>query len=418
MHENIQLTIKALDSHQYSVELGASATVLQLKEAVEAVSSTPVAQQRLIYQGKVLKDEKTILEYNITSGNVVHMVQKLLPEGSRRTENSQPDYVSRSSVSGFPTRLGGILRNGFVNVNRASNSDSINSATSILGGQTGQQPFVVGAFEVPDGQFPDMTQLVTNVLQSIGGAAANASASFASDGSASMDIHLNSSLSGSTNAQTTNTSSSSTAGNVRIENRNQSSTSSSSTTTADSDSLFSNNYRLAFSPYYVDNQSMTPQNQSLFHARLTRAENSFAALGNLFSPQSEPQTATQDSTSPSSGTSNADTNVVDHALNVQRVGSLLLNLADVQRQSSEMMTRLGNSLLNQDTISEAETEPRFKTSVYGSLKSCIMLGSSIVLFSLPWWVFTWGKLAHRPRFVGWPIVLNQQLWFKFLSRIY
>ncbi|KAJ2742659.1 hypothetical protein GGI20_004324 [Coemansia sp. BCRC 34301] len=50
--------------------------VLQLKELIaEKIADTPVASQRLIFAGRILKDEDTLGSYNVVEGSTVHMVK-------------------------------------------------------------------------------------------------------------------------------------------------------------------------------------------------------------------------------------------------------------------------------------------------------------------------------------------------------
>lgn len=46
-----------------SLDVGSTATVLELKELLVEQASMPAAEQRLIYKGQILKDEKTLEDY-------------------------------------------------------------------------------------------------------------------------------------------------------------------------------------------------------------------------------------------------------------------------------------------------------------------------------------------------------------------
>lgn len=49
----------------------------RMKEHVEEKESIPPVQQRLIYAGKQLADDKTAKDYNIEGGSVLHLVLAL-----------------------------------------------------------------------------------------------------------------------------------------------------------------------------------------------------------------------------------------------------------------------------------------------------------------------------------------------------
>ncbi|KAI9136306.1 ubiquitin-like protein, partial [Paraphysoderma sedebokerense] len=56
------------------VTLPHSSTVLQLKERIESIVEVPKHLQRLIFRGRVLKDDHTLQSYNILDNDVLHLV--------------------------------------------------------------------------------------------------------------------------------------------------------------------------------------------------------------------------------------------------------------------------------------------------------------------------------------------------------
>lgn len=63
MDSVIKLNIKLTNADKCSVEVETTATILELKEKIAAVLNVPAAQQRLIYKGRVLKDDSTVQFY-------------------------------------------------------------------------------------------------------------------------------------------------------------------------------------------------------------------------------------------------------------------------------------------------------------------------------------------------------------------
>ena len=75
------LKIKASNGSTTEVEFESSSetTVAELKVAIETKLEIPASQQRLIFKGKILKDEGTLESYNIVSGESVHLVKGAAP---------------------------------------------------------------------------------------------------------------------------------------------------------------------------------------------------------------------------------------------------------------------------------------------------------------------------------------------------
>ncbi|KAK4390874.1 hypothetical protein Sango_2150700 [Sesamum angolense] len=61
---NLQLNIKTLDSRIYSFNVDKNMVVSAFKEKIASQSGVPVGQQRLIFRGKVLKDDHLLSEYS------------------------------------------------------------------------------------------------------------------------------------------------------------------------------------------------------------------------------------------------------------------------------------------------------------------------------------------------------------------
>lgn len=74
----MKITVRPLKGDAIQVEIDGSAKVSDLKKKVaEAKTEFPAEQQKLVYQGKILQDENTIQESNVTEdGFVVVMVTK------------------------------------------------------------------------------------------------------------------------------------------------------------------------------------------------------------------------------------------------------------------------------------------------------------------------------------------------------
>jgi hypothetical protein len=62
---HFQLSIKSLEQQVKSISLPRNASVMELKQKIKLVFDVDTLRQRLIFQGKVLKDDKNLLDYGM-----------------------------------------------------------------------------------------------------------------------------------------------------------------------------------------------------------------------------------------------------------------------------------------------------------------------------------------------------------------
>ena len=71
------ITIKTLSGRKLSLDFDNTQKILEIKDSLQEKEGIPVQQIRLIYGGKILKDELTIQEANITPGSTLMMMMHL-----------------------------------------------------------------------------------------------------------------------------------------------------------------------------------------------------------------------------------------------------------------------------------------------------------------------------------------------------
>ena len=52
-------------------------TIEKIKEKIQNVNNIPVDQQRLIFEGKQLVDNRSLYDYHIQPGSVVHFILRI-----------------------------------------------------------------------------------------------------------------------------------------------------------------------------------------------------------------------------------------------------------------------------------------------------------------------------------------------------
>ena len=106
--ENITVKIKTLNSTTFPVQVFKDNTIQEFKVAIFHKVRIHSMNQRLIYQGKVLKDNSTIRENKIEDGDVVHLVEtdnrnyQNPPNPNERNRNNNENEYNRLMSSLFP----------------------------------------------------------------------------------------------------------------------------------------------------------------------------------------------------------------------------------------------------------------------------------------------------------------------------
>lgn len=77
----IEVHIKS-GQNKWDITIDPSKTVKEFKEEIGKVAEIPAANQRLIYSGKILKDDQTVESYKIQDGHSVHLVKSGNPQGA------------------------------------------------------------------------------------------------------------------------------------------------------------------------------------------------------------------------------------------------------------------------------------------------------------------------------------------------
>ncbi|OMO55713.1 hypothetical protein CCACVL1_27066 [Corchorus capsularis] len=86
--DGVTVNIRCSNGSKFSVQINLDSTVHSFKELLARNCDIPANQQRLIYKGRILKDDQTLLSYGLEADHTVHLVRGFAPSPSPATTNA------------------------------------------------------------------------------------------------------------------------------------------------------------------------------------------------------------------------------------------------------------------------------------------------------------------------------------------
>lgn len=75
--DDFPIQIRSLTGKETPIQVHHKMFVSELKSMIEKIDQTPFDQQRLVYNGKQLEDERTLDYYNIQKDTVIHIILRI-----------------------------------------------------------------------------------------------------------------------------------------------------------------------------------------------------------------------------------------------------------------------------------------------------------------------------------------------------
>lgn len=100
--EGVKVNIRCSNGTKFSVDIDLESSVETFKAALAEKCEVPPQQQRLIYKGRILKDDQTLKSYGLEADHTVHLVRGFAPAAS--TNNAAPTNSGGSTTTPNSTR--------------------------------------------------------------------------------------------------------------------------------------------------------------------------------------------------------------------------------------------------------------------------------------------------------------------------
>uniref|UniRef100_A0A804R4M4 Ubiquitin domain-containing protein DSK2b n=1 Tax=Zea mays TaxID=4577 RepID=A0A804R4M4_MAIZE len=103
------LHIRCANGSKFTVQTDLGATVGAFKEVLSGSCGVPAPQQRLIYKGRILKDEQTLDSYGVETDHTIHLVRGVATPAASSAPAAANPLASFTPSSGPAGGLGGLF---------------------------------------------------------------------------------------------------------------------------------------------------------------------------------------------------------------------------------------------------------------------------------------------------------------------
>ncbi|KAH0970983.1 hypothetical protein GBA52_023139 [Prunus armeniaca] len=106
----VNVNVRCSNGSKFTVQINLESTVGSFKEVLSSKCDIPADQQRLIYKGRILKDDQTVQSYGLEADHTVHLVRGFAPPASANPAGATNAGAANSTQArGIGSNDGGTL---------------------------------------------------------------------------------------------------------------------------------------------------------------------------------------------------------------------------------------------------------------------------------------------------------------------
>lgn len=168
----LSLNVRMIDQRTFPISIRSGASVPQLKAVVEVETGVTLARQRLIFRGRVLKNDQKIAAYSLEDGHTLHLVVRADPPPPAPTVTTPAVATAVRPGTRRPssTRTAGTRRVAFTGEPPRPTARDNDEPDPQLAGQPPNRVLMGATITVPEGSdvnMPFLSSMIANIMTSV-----------------------------------------------------------------------------------------------------------------------------------------------------------------------------------------------------------------------------------------------------------
>ncbi|XP_076882065.1 ubiquitin domain-containing protein DSK2a-like isoform X1 [Bidens hawaiensis] len=105
--DSVKINVRCSNGNKFFVQASLESSVESFKSVLEQNCDIPAAQQRLIYKGRILKDDQTLKSYGMEAEHTVHLVRSFVPATATPAGGAPAAATTTPPTAGQTGSVGG-----------------------------------------------------------------------------------------------------------------------------------------------------------------------------------------------------------------------------------------------------------------------------------------------------------------------